>query len=453
MNLSLTSLGGAGTVTGSRHLIEAAGHRILLDCGLFQGLKNLRLRNWEPFPVDPASIDTIILSHGHLDHCGYLPRLVSEGFRGDIICTPATAAVAQIVLKDSAHIQEKDAEFANRHGFSKHSPALPLYGVHDALRAIKRFDALDFGRERELLGGARVRLRRAGHILGAATVELNWHGRTIVFSGDLGRYDDPIMVDPEPVKNADVLIVESTYGDRVHEGIDAQSALGDIIEHTARRGGTVLIPAFAVGRAQLLLFYLSRLKRAGRLHLLPIYLDSPMAIAASQVSSRYAQDLRLSPEDAKAAWSVAEYVRDVEQSKAIMMSPHPKVIIAASGMATGGRVLHHLKAVGPDHRNTVLFSGYQAAGTRGASLVAGANEVKIHGQWLPIRAEVRQLPMLSAHADANEIVRWLRGFSRAPQNTFIVHGEPPAAEALRVRLGRELGWPSKVSETGTTYNL
>ena len=379
MKLSLTSLGGAGTVTGSRHLIQAGGRRILLDCGLYQGLKNLRLRNWEPFPVDPASLDAVVLSHGHLDHCGYLPKLVREGFRGDIICSPATAAVAEIILKDSGRLQEKDAEQANRHGYSRHQPALPLYTEHEAIRALKHVSTLDFGEHRDLAGGARLTLRRAGHILGAATVELHWQ--------DLGRYGDPVMVDPEPVPRADILLVESTYGDRIHEPVDAEAALGDIIERTVRRGGTVLIPAFAVGRAQLLLYYVWRLKQAGRLPLTPVYLDSPMAISASRLLADFPDDLRLDDQARRGACGAAEYVESVDQSKGIMASPHPKVIIAASGMATGGRVLHHLKAYGGDHRNTILFSGYQAAGTRGAALIGGAREVKIHGSGAGVLAE------------------------------------------------------------------
>jgi len=453
MNLTLTSLGGAGTVTGSRHLLEAGGRRILLDCGLFQGLKNLRLRNWDAFPVDPATIDAVVLSHGHLDHCGYLPKLVREGFRGQIVCTPATEAVAEIILKDSGRLQEKDAESANRHSYSRHQPALPLYTEHEAIRALKRFSPLAFDQERELSGGARLRLRRAGHILGAATVELRWQGRTVVFSGDLGRYGDPLMPDPEPVSHADILLVESTYGDREHEPVDAETTLGDIIERTVRRGGTVVIPAFAVGRAQLLLYHLWKLKSQGRLPLIPVYLDSPMAIAASRLLEQFPDDLRLDREASRRVCAVAEYVEDVEHSKAVMMSPHPKVIIAASGMATGGRVLHHLKASGRDHRNTILFSGYQAAGTRGAALVGGAREVKIHGSWLEIRAEVAQLPMLSAHADCGEIITWLRGFKAPPRQTFVVHGEPSASEAMRVKIGRELRWDCTVAEAEKPYSI
>ena len=453
MDLTLTSLGAAGTVTGSKHLLQAGDRKILLDCGLFQGLKNLRERNWEPFPVSPAGIDAVVLSHAHLDHCGYLPRLVREGYRGDIICTAATAALSEIILEDSGQLQEKDAEYANRKGFSKHQPALPLYTLHEAKRALKRFVEAPFHRPIELAGGATATFRRAGHILGAATVEIGWRDLKVMFSGDLGRYDDPVMLDPEPVEQADYLLVESTYGDRSHAKIDPMEALGDLIEETSRRGGSVVIPAFAVGRAHLLLYHLWRLKMQGRLRLVPIYLDSPMAIAASDLQARFPEDQRLSPEVCEQVGKVATYVRDVEHSKAITASHGPKIIVAASGMATGGRVLHHLKALGPDHRNTILFSGYQAAGTRGAALLAGAREIKIHGQWIPIRAQIAELPMLSAHADADEIMRWLGGFKTPPRRTFIVHGEPSASEALRIRIKRELAWDVVVSDPTRTYPL
>jgi metallo-beta-lactamase family protein len=438
--VTLTSLGGAGTVTGSKHLLEAGGKCILVDCGLFQGLKNLRELNWARFPIDPARIDAVVLTHAHLDHSGYLPRLAALGFRGPVICTDATRDVSELILRDSGHLQEKDAEFANRHGFSKHRPALPLYGVEDAERVLRQFRPAALHAPVALPGGATATFRSAGHILGAATVEIDWRGSRIVFSGDLGRYGDPLMVDPEPVAEADYLLVESTYGDRAHEARDPTEALAEVVERTVGRGGTVVIPAFAVGRAQELLYHLWKLKQAGRLPLVPVYLDSPMAIDASNLYWRHADDHRLAPELCREAFAVATYVRDVEDSKALSASPVPKVIISASGMATGGRVLHHLKAFGGDRRNTILFSGFQAAGTRGRDLVEGRREVKIHGQWIGISAEIDDLSMLSAHADAGEIMRWLRGFQRPPRKTFVVHGEPASSEALRVRIRRELGW-------------
>jgi len=453
MSLFLECLGGAGTVTGSRHLLESEGRRLLVDCGLFQGLKALRERNWRDFPIEPSSIDAVVLTHAHLDHSGYLPRLVDQGFGGDIIATPSTEDLSGIILRDSGHLQEREADQANRYGYSRHRPAKPLYTVHDAERALKHFSSLPFDVDRKLPGGAHLLFRRAGHILGAATAQIRWRGRTVIFSGDLGRYDDAVMVDPDPVQEADYLIVESTYGDRFHNPVDPANALADVVGRTVARGGTVVIPAFAVGRAQLLLYHLWRLQQSGRLGMVPFYLDSPMSIAATDLLAHHLRDHRLSKEVASAASHVAEYVHDVEASKALSANPMPKIIVSASGMATGGRVLHHLKAFGQDHRNTILFSGFQAVGTRGAKLVAGATETKIFGEWIPIRAEVANLSMLSAHADAGEIMRWLGGFKAPPRHTYIVHGEPAASEALRDRIGRELGWDCTVAEPETRYRL
>ena len=446
MALTLSFLGGAGTVTGSRYLLEDEDHRVLIDCGLFQGLKQLRLRNWAPFPVPPNTISTAILTHAHLDHSGYLPRLVRDGFAGKVYCSGATRDLCDILLTDSAYLQEQDAEYANRRGFSKHKPALPLYTIRDAERALTRLSPVPFDIERELTGGLRVRLRRAGHLLGAAIIECTWRGTKLVFSGDLGRYGDPMMLDPTPVEEADYLVVESTYGNRRHDGSDPQAALAEIIDRTTARGGTVIIPAFAVGRAQSLLYHLQRLKASGRLANVPIFLNSPMAFDASDVLCRNVEDQKLSAAACKAACGVAEYVRDVESSKALNENPMPKVIVSASGMATGGRVLHHLKRYAPDPRSTILFAGFQAAGTRGAAMVGGAESVKIHGEYIPVRAEVANLPMLSAHADADEILRWLRNFRRPPRMTFVTHGEPTASDVLRRRIQDELAWQATAPE-------
>ncbi len=451
--LSLTSLGGAGTVTGSKHLLECYGRRILVDCGLFQGLKALRLMNWQPLPIDAGGIDAVVLTHAHLDHCGYLPRLLKEGFRGPIHCTAATADLVELLLLDSAKIQESDAAFANRHGFSKHAPALPLYTKADAKRAVRRLTTHPFDSPVDIGHGASLTFRYAGHILGAATAQIDWGGKTGVFSGDLGRYDDPVTLDPDPVSAADYLVVESTYGDRRHDPMPAEDALADIVEETAARGGTVLVPAFAVGRAQALLFHFWKLKQAGRMPLIPVYLDSPMAISATDIMTRHIGDIRLSPAEVTGSCEGVTYVSNVLQSKALSHNATPKVIISASGMATGGRVLHHLKAYGPDRRNTILFSGYQAPGTRGADLIGGKTEVKIHGHWVSIRAEIRDLPMLSAHADVDEIMRWLGGFERPPAQTFIVHGEPQASQALKGRIEADKGWPCTVPVMGDTYDL
>jgi metallo-beta-lactamase family protein len=451
--LTLTSLGGAGTVTGSKHLLESGGRRLLIDCGLFQGPRRLRELNWASLSVDPSTIECVILTHAHLDHSGYLPKLVKDGFDGPIYATPATVDVARLILLDSAHLQEKDAEFANRHGFSRHKPALPLYTTEDAERALGQFNPVEFHRPFDLEHGASLYFRRAGHILGAATVEVRLGGETIVFSGDLGRYDDATMVDPEPVQHADYVVVESTYGNRLHAKADPETVLEDVIGRTVKRGGTVVIPSFAVGRAQSLLYHLSMLRKRGLLDLLPVFIDSPMAINATELLCAHLDDHRMSPKVCGEACNIATYVRATEDSKALSASPVPKVIISASGMASGGRVLHHIKAFGRDPRNTILFSGFQAVGTLGRMLVEGSRNVKIHGDWIDIRAEIADLPMLSAHADADEIVRWLGGFESPPKKTFVVHGEPDAALALRDRIEGELGWNSTVPEMNESRPL
>lgn len=446
MSLTLSFFGGVGTVTGSRFLLESNDRRILVDCGLFQGLKQLRLKNWAPFPVEPASIEAVLLTHAHIDHSGYLPALVRDGFSGRILSSHATMNLCEILLPDSGFLQEKDAQFANRHGFSKHKPALPLYTAEDAKAALPRFSPIPFHEPHQLSGGPTVRLRRAGHILGAATIECDWAGQRIVFSGDLGRLDDPMMVDPEPVASADYLVVESTYGDRSHDRRDPQEALAEIVNRTTGRGGTVIIPAFAVGRAQSLLYHLERLSVAGRLPNVPIFLDSPMAVNASNLLCSHLDDHRLTADACRRACGIAQYVRGVEESKALTANPVPKIIISASGMATGGRVLHHLKRYAPDGRSTILFTGFQAAGTRGAAMVGGADRVKIHGEYIPVRAEVQNLSMLSAHADADEIMTWLGRFESAPKMTFVSHGEPSASDVLRRRIEEELGWQCRVPE-------
>jgi metallo-beta-lactamase family protein len=438
--LTLTCLGAAGTVTGSRHLLQYGDTRILIDCGLFQGLKPLRLQNWATFPVEPSSIEAVVLTHAHLDHSGYIPKLVREGFEGPVICSAATAALCEILWPDSAHLQEQDADFANRHGFSKHSPALPLYGMRDVEPALKRLSKQRFEKVIPLPGGAELIFHRAGHILGAAIAEIRWGGRTVVFSGDLGRYEDAVMEPPETVAKADYLVVESTYGDRLHDKKPVEDALAEVIDRTVHRGGTVVIPAFAVGRAQELIYHLWRLRQEGRIDRARVFLDSPMAIAASGLMGRFVGNHRLSPDVVGAMDASVTYCRTVDESKALTANQVPKVIISASGMATGGRVLHHLKAFGTDKKNTLLFSGFQAAGTRGADLVAGKREVKIHGQWIQIRAEIAELPMLSAHADADELMRWTGGFDPPPKRTFIVHGEQHASVALQTRIEAERGW-------------
>ena len=359
-----------------------------------------------------------------------------------------------IILRDSTFLQERDAAFLNKHKASKHHPALPLYDSEDAKRAIELFTTRPFGQEFGLPGAGPVAMfRRAGHILGAATVDLVWHGRRIVFTGDLGRYDDPLMFDPEPVPAADYLVMESTYGDRLHERADPADALAEVISATVDRGGTVVIPAFAVGRAQTLLYYLWQLRSAGRLPDVPVYLDSPMAINASNLLGTHRLDHRLPPEVYEDMCAMATYTRDAEQSMKISASREPKIVISASGMATGGRILHHLKAFAPDRRNTIMLTGYQVPGTRGRSIVAGERYVKIHGEWIPINAQVANLQMLSAHADADELIRWASGIATPPRRVFVVHGEPQAADTLRRRLDREFGWQATVPRPNQLFSL
>ena len=446
MSLQLTFLGGVETVTGSKYLLETGEQRILVDCGLFQGFKQLRLRNWAPLPVDPKSIDMVVLTHAHLDHTGYLPLLIKQGFAGPVICTEATRDLCAILLPDSGYLLEKDAEFANRHGFSKHRPALPLYTQKDAKAALESFKPIDFNEQRSLASNIQLRLLPAGHILGAAIAELTAAGTKIVFSGDIGRPNSSTMLDPTPVKQADYLLIESTYGNRKHDPRDPEDALADVIIRTVGRGGTVLIPSFAVGRAQTLMFHLHRLKTAHRIPDVPIFLDSPMAVDATDLLCKYLPYHKLDTEQCRLTCAVAKYVRDAEESKALDRDPMPKIIISASGMATGGRVVHHLKYYAPDRKNTVLFAGFQAGGTRGAAMTAGAESVKIHGQYVPVRAEIANLDMLSAHADAGELLGWLRNFEAPPKTTFITHGEPDASDALRRRIEEELRWNCSVPQ-------
>ena len=448
----LSFLGGAGTVTGSKFLVESEGSRILVDCGLFQGLKALRLKNWAPFPIQPDSISAVILTHAHIDHSGYLPLLVKRGFSGPVFCTRSTLDLCRILLPDAGHLQEKEASAANRHGYSRHRPALPLFTEADAHNALSRLTPVPFRKEFDLPGG-RFRFNRAGHILGAASVQLECQGRRIAFSGDLGRYNDSIMMDPEPIEHADYLLVESTYGDRVHNGIEPAEALAKIIETTFSRHGTVLIPAFAVGRAQTLLFHLHKIHASGRLPGIRIFLDSPMAQDASDIFCTNHEDHKLSGQQCRKACGIARYVRTAEESKALDHDENPKLIISASGMATGGRILYHLKNFAPDPKNTVLFAGFQASGTRGAAMLAGVDRIKIHGDYVPVRAEIKNLNMLSAHADANEIMRWLGGFKAAPRMTFVVHGEPTPADRLRHRIEEELRWPALVPDHAQKMEL
>ncbi|MEO8136819.1 MAG: MBL fold metallo-hydrolase [Betaproteobacteria bacterium] len=454
MTLRLTFLGAAGTVTGSRYLLEFGAKRVLIDCGLFQGFKQLRLRNWEPLPIKPATVDAVVLTHAHLDHSGYLPLLVKRGYPGKIFCTESTAPLCAILLRDSGHLQEEEAAYANRHGYSKHKPALPLYGVQDAEYALTRLAPVAFAQEFEPVPGMRVRFLPAGHILGAAMVSITAEGRTILFTGDLGRPHDPIMRSPTIVTRADYLIVESTYGDRRHDPADPRDKLAEVISRTAARGGVVVVPSFAVGRAQSLMYFMHLLKAEGRLATtLPVYLDSPMATDVTALYVRFRQEHRLDPEQCQAMSDAATRTPSVNESKALDTGAWPKVIIAASGMATGGRVLHHLRRYAPDARNTILFSGFQAGGTRGRAIVDGADSIKMFGEYVPVRAEVAMIDNLSAHADCVEILDWLGHFGQPPRRTFITHGESTAADALRLRIGETLHWNCTVPDYLQTVDL
>lgn len=448
MTLQLTFLGSAGTVTGSKYLVETGDCKILVDCGLFQGFKQLRLRNRQPLPVAPADIDAVLLTHAHLDHSGFIPALVRDGFRGPVISTHATFKLCELLLPDSGYLMEADARYASKRGFSKHTPPLPLYTERDAKAALASFAPTGFDEPTSVAEGCSAIFRPMGHILGAASIELNCNGKRIVFSGDIGRYSAATMIDPVCVPRADYLVVESTYGNRHHDETDPETALEDVINRTIGRGGSVIIPSFAVGRAQTLLFHLSQLRRRGRLGHVPIFLNSPMAVNASSIFCDHVGEHRLTQDQCREACGIAEYVRDVEDSKRLNRDPMPKIIVAASGMATGGRILHHLKAYAPDPRNSILLAGFQAGGTRGAALRDGASEVKIHGEFIPVRAEVASLDMLSAHADQGELLRWLGGFEDPPVQTFVTHGEPEASDTFRRCITERLGWEARVPEHG-----
>ncbi len=435
----LSFLGAAGTVTGSRFLIDTEQARVLVDAGLFQGLKELRLRNWDAFPVDPTSIDAVVLTHAHVDHVGYLPALVRNGFRGPVISTTATAELAAIVLPDAGHLQEEEAAFANRMGFSKHHPALPLFSEADALDCLPQLDPVDLGTETEVAPGVHVTLRSAGHILGSATVSVrlsDHHDRRIVFSGDLGRSGHPLLAPPEPLGEADVVVMESTYGNRRHDDADAVERFAAAVRRTIGRGGTVLVPAFAVDRTEVVLHHLRELQATDRIPQVPVFVDSPMALAALGVYraaiERRDPDLRPELHDLAAPFGPGEIteVHEVAESKALAQLRVPSIIVSASGMGTGGRVVHHLARLLPDHRNTVLLVGFQAPGTRGRLLADGAREIKMLGRYVRVSAEVVDLGAFSVHADCDELLEWLDTAHTPPETVYVVHGEPDASTRL-----------------------
>ena len=469
--LTLTCLGAARTVTGSKHLLNVAGHRLLVDCGMFQGDKTLRERNWQPLPVRPESIDAVVLTHAHLDHCGLLPRLVSQGFKGRIFCTPATAELARVVLADAAKIQEEDAERANRKGYTRHQPALPLFTTQDADRTMTRLQPVGYERPVPVVPGVTAEFLNAGHLLGSAYARLvvESSGKTLLFGGDLGRYDRPILPDPTPVATADVLLVESTYGNRRHAADDDGAELARIVTATADRKGKVIIPAFALGRVEELLYWIDRLEDRRQIPRLPVYVDSPMAATVLTTYRKRLSELdpeireqaiaagggRAGAERRLCAFTTAklQVVTSIAESRDLQESTAPAIVISSSGMATGGRVLHHLFRALPDPRNTVLLAGYQSAGTRGRAMRDGATFVRIHGQEVPVRATIDALDSMSAHADSAEIMRWLGGFSKAPGLTCLVHGEPEPMDALKGQIERDLGWAVRTPHPAETIEL
>ncbi|GGY37637.1 MBL fold hydrolase [Bacterioplanes sanyensis] len=439
-------IGATGTVTGSKYLLSYGRHRVLLDCGLFQGIKNVRRRNWAELPFQPSELDAVLLTHAHIDHSGYLPALMKQGYHKEIYCSEGTKALCKVLLPDAGYLQEEDAKYANKKKFSRHQPAEPLYTEEDARKVLRQFKAQSFAEPVQLPGGMTAEFFPVGHILGASAIRLTYEGKRITFSGDVGRSDDLIMYPPKPLPASDYLVVESTYGDRRHEDVDEHQVIADIINRTAARGGIVLMPAFAVGRAQMVLHILEQLRQQQRIPTMPIYLNSPMAIRATEIFFDLHEQHKLSREDCQRMDDITTYVKTVEESIELNNRKYPAVIISASGMASGGRVLHHLKTLIGDPRNSVLFLGYQAAGTRGDALTHGADHVKIHGQYFPVRAEVHNLQALSSHGDYVEIIDWLRHSSCQPKQVFITHGEDCAADAMRLKIEDELGWRAQVPE-------
>jgi metallo-beta-lactamase family protein len=456
----LTFLGSARTVTGSKYLVEIGSSRVLVDCGLFQGQYELRRRNWDELPVRADTIDAVVLTHAHLDHVGYLPRLAAQGFRGRVFCTPGTQDLAQLVLVDSAHIQEEDARAANQGHYSKHDPAEPLYTVTDAWRALSMLQPVGFDRPMPVVSGVEISFVPMGHLLGSAAVRMRFtdDDRTVVFGGDLGRYGRPVLQDPQPIAEADVLLCESTYGDRLHEPDDGGARLATIVNETHARGGKLVIPAFAIGRVEEVLYWLRRLEGEKRIPVQPVYLDSPMAIEALKFYARRGDELDTSIQgnrNTTVAFQTQNFrtVPSARDSADLVNSTKPAIVVASSGMATGGRVLRHLDRVLPDPRHTVLFVGYQAAGTRGRSLVDGARQVKLLGHAVDAAAHIEKIDSMSAHADQGEILRWLGGFTRPPGRMFIVHGEPAAQDALKEKIRQTLGWEASCPDYRESVEL
>jgi len=464
---TLSFWGGVGTVTGSKYLIEAERGRVLVDCGLFQGFKELRERNWQEPPFDPKSLDAVLITHAHIDHTGYLPRLVAQGFKGPVYCSRGTSELLKILLPDAARLQEEDADYRNRHNLSKHQPALPLYTEEDARDALALLQPVEnTGQPAEVAPGIRAGFRIAGHILGSSLVLVeidgagdDGKGRRVLFSGDLGHYDQPIIRDPVAPPACDYLLVESTYGDRLHDAEDPKDALTRIINETAKRGGVVLIPAFAIGRTQEIVYLIRELEDEKRIPILPVRVDSPMAAAATQVYSRrreehdedYASVLARREHPLRTHSMLTASSRD--ESKRLNSEEGARILISASGMMTGGRILHHARRLLPDDRTTVVFVGYQAAGTTGRRVLDGEREVKIMGQFVKVRARIERIGGFSAHADWSEVLRWLKGMPAPPRRTFLTHGEPEAATAMGAHIKEQYGWEVEVPTYGQKFEL
>ena len=444
--MSLRFLGATGTVTGSRYLVDSNGRRILVDCGLFQGYKQLRDRNRLPFPVPPESIDAVLMTHAHLDHSGYIPALVRDGFTGRVYATSGTAELCSLLLPDSGHLLEEEASFAKKRGSSKHDNPRPVYTAADAVKALASFENQEFDQDIDLGSGIHATFVPAGHILGASQIHLGIGKVSVHFTGDLGRANDPLMHPPRRLEAVDILVSESTYGNRTHADVDPEVELGLVIRRVAKRGGVILIPAFAVGRPETLLLHLSRLRDRGEIPDIPVFLNSPMAINASEIYQRHQNEHHVTENEFTSMYNLAKLVRTVDDSKLLNLRGGPMIIISASGMLTGGRVLHHVAAYGSDPRNAIILTGFQAGGTRGAALSRGEDHLRIYGQDIPIKAEVVQLDSLSAHADSDEILQWMRSAAHAPRMTYITHGEPAASDALRLRIKHELGWDARVPE-------
>jgi metallo-beta-lactamase family protein len=440
---SLSFLGGTETVTGSRYLIEVDQQRYLVDCGLFQGYKNLRERNRADFPVPADTIDFILLTHAHLDHSGYVPAMIRQGFKGRILTTPGTAELLSILWPDSAHLLEEDAERANRKGYTKHAPAKPLYDIKDVEQALQKIKTVPFGKSVDLAPNVSAEFQHAGHILGAAQLHLKVNQTSIHFSGDLGRANDAVMNPPADFPGSDILVVESTYGDRTHPKVNPEDELAASLKPVLERGGTAVIPAFAVGRTQALMLHLWRLVDQGRIPRVPIFVNSPMALNATQMYHRHQEEHKVDLEEFESMYTLARMIQTVEDSKALNQNKQAKIIISASGMITGGRVLHHIKAFGPDPKNAIVITGYQAGGTRGSQLVEGLKTLRIFGQDVPIEAEVIHLQSMSAHADGGEIIDWMRSASKAPKITYVTHGEPAASDRLRFKIADQLHWKAR----------